>query len=133
MTSRWDRSRACSIWRVARARCRAGHGSALLATALVAAALAAPNGSAQESEEPAPPASLKTVPVPGPSAAELAEYVADKAAAIRLGKALFWDTRVGSDNRTACATCHASAGLPFLRPVIPATPPAAILDFTPAK
>jgi len=34
---------------------------------------------------------------------------------------------------TACATCHASAGLPFLRPVIPATPPAAILDFTPAK
>src|SRR5438045_1454411 len=97
-------------FRTGRARCRAGHGSALLATAVVAAALAAPNGSAQESEEPAPPASLKTVPVPGPSAAELAEYVADKAAAIRLGKALFWDTRVGSDNRTACATCHFHAG-----------------------
>src|SRR5256885_9619213 len=93
-------------FRTGRARCRARHGSALLATALVAAALAATNGRAQESEEPAPPASLKTVPVPAPSAAELAEYVADKAAAIRLGKALFWDTRVGSDNRTACATCH---------------------------
>ncbi len=31
-------------------------------------------------------------------------------AAIRLGKALFWDTAVGSDGQTACATCHFSAG-----------------------
>jgi cytochrome c peroxidase len=27
-----------------------------------------------------------------------------------LGKALFWDTQVGSDGRTACATCHFHAG-----------------------
>ena len=54
--------------------------------------------------------SLKTVPVPGPSQAELDEFVKDKNAAIQLGKALFWDARVGSDNKTACATCHFSAG-----------------------
>ncbi|MFC5512872.1 cytochrome-c peroxidase [Massilia jejuensis] len=55
--------------------------------------------------------SLKTVPVPGPSPAMLSEFVKDKKAAIQLGKALFWDTRVGSDNKTSCATCHFSAGV----------------------
>ena len=54
--------------------------------------------------------SLKTIPVPGPSAQELALYVRDKTAAIQLGKALFWDVKVGSDNKTACATCHFQAG-----------------------
>jgi cytochrome c peroxidase len=63
---------------------------------------------AQESVESM---SLKTVPVPGPSAAMLSEYVKDKQAAIQLGKALFWDARVGSDNKTSCATCHFSAGV----------------------
>src|SRR5258705_3249775 len=29
---------------------------------------------------------------------------------IVLGKALFWDVQVGSDGRTACATCHFHAG-----------------------
>ena len=53
---------------------------------------------------------LKTVPVPGPPAEVLDEFVADRAAAIQLGKALFWDPRVGSDNKTACASCHFSAG-----------------------
>src|SRR6185369_17254238 len=54
--------------------------------------------------------SLKTVPVPGPAADVLSEFVADKSAAIELGKALFWETRLGSDNKTACASCHFSAG-----------------------
>lgn len=54
--------------------------------------------------------SLKTVAVPGPTEAELAAFVRDKKAAIQLGKALFWDVKVGSDNRTACATCHFQAG-----------------------
>ena len=54
--------------------------------------------------------SLKTVPVPGPSALDLAVYIQDKAAAIQLGKALFWDVKVGSDNKIACATCHFQAG-----------------------
>ncbi|MEO5574052.1 MAG: cytochrome c peroxidase [Gammaproteobacteria bacterium] len=53
-------------------------------------------------------ASLKTVPVPEP--ANLAEFVSDKAAAIRLGKALFWDMQVGSDGIQACASCHFHAG-----------------------
>jgi cytochrome c peroxidase len=65
---------------------------------------------ANPTEAPPPLASLKTVPVPSLSGAELNDLVADKKAAIQLGKALFWDTRVGSDNRTACATCHSHAG-----------------------
>jgi cytochrome c peroxidase len=54
--------------------------------------------------------SLRSVDVPGPSAAALRELVRDKKAAIQLGKALFWDSRVGSDNKTACASCHFHAG-----------------------
>ena len=54
--------------------------------------------------------SLKTVAVPGPTQAQLAVYVRDKTAAIQLGKALFWDVKVGSDNQTACASCHFHAG-----------------------
>lgn len=38
-------------------------------------------------------------------------YVKNDAAAVALGKALFWDMRVGSDDRTACATCHHHAGI----------------------
>ena len=55
-----------------------------------------------------PPDSLKTVAIPLP---DLTSYVKDKAAAIRLGKALFWDMQVGSDGQTACATCHFSSGV----------------------
>ncbi|MCO4754623.1 MAG: hypothetical protein KC478_09070 [Bacteriovoracaceae bacterium] len=55
--------------------------------------------------------SLKPIPIPGPSDEMLGEFVRDKKAAIQLGKALFWDTRVGSDNKTACATCHFHAGI----------------------
>ena len=53
---------------------------------------------------------LRSVAVPGPSQDVLNEYIVDKTAAIQLGKALFWDIRVGSDNKTACASCHSSAG-----------------------
>ncbi len=51
--------------------------------------------------------SLKTVdipPVPG-----LENFVRNKSAAITLGKALFWDSKVGSDGQ-ACASCHFNAG-----------------------
>jgi len=54
--------------------------------------------------------SLKTVPVPGPTAAELNDLVRDRAAAIALGKAFFWEMQFGSDGFTACATCHFNAG-----------------------
>lgn len=54
--------------------------------------------------------SLKTVPVPGPTASELNNVVSNKAAAIALGKAFFWEMQFGSDGFTACATCHFNAG-----------------------
>jgi cytochrome c peroxidase len=42
--------------------------------------------------------------------ADLIDYVVNLTVAIQLGKALFWDMQVGSDNKTACATCHHKAG-----------------------
>jgi hypothetical protein len=59
-------------------------------------------------EVPPRPEGLKGVAVPEPS--NLNQFVANKAAAIRLGKALFWDMQVGSDGKTACASCHFHAG-----------------------
>jgi cytochrome c peroxidase len=64
---------------------------------------------AEEVEEPAEaPGPLSNVPIPTPP--DLDKYVKNKAAAIKLGKALFWDMQVGSDGKTACATCHWHAG-----------------------
>jgi cytochrome c peroxidase len=57
-----------------------------------------------------PLTSLKTVPVPGPSATELNALVIDKSKAIALGKAFFWEMQFGSDGATACASCHFGAG-----------------------
>ncbi|MFZ9090687.1 MAG: cytochrome-c peroxidase, partial [Planctomycetaceae bacterium] len=54
------------------------------------------------------PDALDTIEVPLPS--NLDEFVRDRDLAVVLGKALFWDMQVGSDNRTACATCHWNAG-----------------------
>ena len=54
------------------------------------------------------PKALETIPVPTPP--DLAKYVANKDAAIALGKALFWDMQAGSDGKTACASCHWHAG-----------------------
>jgi cytochrome c peroxidase len=36
--------------------------------------------------------------------------IVNTAAAVQLGKALFWDVQVGGDGKTACATCHYSTG-----------------------
>jgi len=60
-------------------------------------------------DDPPRPPSLKTVPVPEP--ANLGDFVNDRQAAIRLGKALFWDMQVGSDGVQACASCHFSSGM----------------------
>src|SRR5438067_5907669 len=54
------------------------------------------------------PRPLRRIPVPEPVHVE--QYVVDRAAAIRLGKALFWDMQVGSDGIQACGTCHFHAG-----------------------
>ena len=40
----------------------------------------------------------------------MGQIVVDRDVAIQLGKALFWDMRLGSDGQTACATCHYAAG-----------------------
>jgi len=71
----------------------------------------------------APPAaippldSLKSVANPvlpnGPAGLpsdDVKDFIANQPAAIQLGKALFWDMQAGSDNATACATCHFQAG-----------------------
>lgn len=56
-----------------------------------------------------PPGPLSTVKVPLPD--DLNSFVLDRGKAILLGKALFWDMQVGSDGRTACASCHFHAGV----------------------
>src|SRR5262245_44714506 len=53
-----------------------------------------------------PPLSTMAVPLPD----DLASFVKDVDAAVRLGKALLWDVQRGSDGLTACATCHYHAG-----------------------
>ena len=50
--------------------------------------------------------SLSREPVPQPTNG----HIIDRAAAIRLGKAFFWDIQAGSDGQVACAVCHASFG-----------------------
>jgi cytochrome c peroxidase len=49
-------------------------------------------------------ANVPLPPIPG-----LEQYIRNNDAAIRLGKALFWDAQVGSDG-VACASCHFRAG-----------------------
>jgi cytochrome c peroxidase len=54
------------------------------------------------------PGDLRAIAVPEP--ANLDDFVKDRAAAVRLGKALFWDMQLGSDGVQACASCHFRAG-----------------------
>lgn len=76
--------------------------------ALAAAAIAAIAGLAQAQNAVSPPSSLAKASRPEPS--NLGDFVANKSAAIALGKALFGDSRLGSDGKTGCASCHFSAG-----------------------
>jgi cytochrome c peroxidase len=71
-------------------------------TMLIGTAVAAPL------DLPRPMESLKNVPVPKPD--NLKEFILDEKAAIKLGKALFWDMQVGSDGVMSCASCHFHAG-----------------------
>src|SRR5215510_3452141 len=52
------------------------------------------------------PAPLASVAVPQPIGGD----IVNQAAAVRLGKALFWDIQLGGDGQIACATCHFHAG-----------------------
>lgn len=49
---------------------------------------------------------LSQEPIPQPTNG----HIANRAAAVRLGKAFFWDIQAGSDGKVACATCHQTAG-----------------------
>jgi cytochrome c peroxidase len=51
-------------------------------------------------------APLSVVTVPQPVGGD----IVDQAAAVRLGKALFWDAQAGGDGQVACASCHFHAG-----------------------
>lgn len=53
-----------------------------------------------------PPPMLTAVAPP----TNLGDFVADEAALLKLGKALFWDMQLGSDNVQSCASCHFHAG-----------------------
>ncbi len=52
---------------------------------------------------------LNQLPVPEPP--NLFQFVKDKQAAIKLGKAFFWDMQTGSDGVQACGSCHFHAGV----------------------
>jgi len=58
-------------------------------------------------ERPPPLAPLERDQVPRISPSD----VVDQDAAIRLGKAFFWDVQVGSDGQVACASCHFARGV----------------------
>ncbi|WP_292853319.1 cytochrome c peroxidase [Nostoc sp. NMS8] len=77
-----------------------------IAALIMAAVIAGNTVSAQVT--PPPLASLRSISVPQPD--NLGDFVKDKVAAIKLGKALFWDMHVGSDGQTSCASCHFHAG-----------------------
>jgi cytochrome c peroxidase len=80
----------------------------LIATAIICAWLpTVPSWSAS------PPAALFQMPlnqIPVPEPPNLFQFVKNKPAAIKLGKALFWDMQAGSDGIQSCASCHFSAG-----------------------
>jgi cytochrome c peroxidase len=55
---------------------------------------------------PAQPALLTAVAQPS----NLADFVQDETALLKLGKSLFWDMQLGSDGVQSCASCHFHAG-----------------------
>jgi hypothetical protein len=71
--------------------------------------------------------SLRLVTVSQPT--DLGRYVKDRTSLVALGKALFWDVQVGSDGRTACASCHFHAGADHRRKNQLASPPGLSTNF----
>lgn len=94
-----------------RFRARPSIGRAVIA--LFVTSLGAPLVALQQVEPPrvAPP-SLKTVTsrLNDILPTNLDQAIADRAAAVQLGKAVFWDMQLGSDGIQACASCHFHAG-----------------------
>jgi len=65
-----------------------------------------PPATAADPTASSPPPRLTAVAPP----ANLSDFVEDETALLKLGKALFWDMQLGSDGKTACASCHFHAG-----------------------
>ncbi len=86
----------------------AGGSGATAGAATGAAGASSKTGTAGTFEIPSLPLPLSSVEVPLPP--DLSYYIKDEEAAIRLGKALFWDIQAGSDGMTACASCHNFGG-----------------------
>lgn len=82
--------------------------SGAAALSLAVAVVAARPAGEPSPQRSSPVSSLKSIPIPKPQ--DLARYVRDEEALVVLGKALFWDVQVSSDNTVACATCHFHAG-----------------------
>jgi cytochrome c peroxidase len=79
------------------------------ATAMYVGAFAIVALGAQTDKRPHLPAvSLNQLVVPVPP--NIGDFIKDSDAAIRLGKALFWEVQASSDNWVACASCHFHAG-----------------------
>jgi cytochrome c peroxidase len=79
------------------------------ATAVYVGAFALVGVRAQTVKRPLVPAtSLNALTVVQPP--NIGQFIQDNAAAIALGKALFWDMQASSDNILACASCHFHAG-----------------------
>jgi cytochrome c peroxidase len=57
-----------------------------------------------------PPTLLPLNQIAVPEPPNLFQFVKNRPAAIKLGKALFWDMQAGSDGIQACASCHFAAG-----------------------
>jgi cytochrome c peroxidase len=102
--------------------CRAsGRTPMTLALTLASLAFVGVLGVAAQGGAGASLGSLRLVVVPVP--AGLDTYVRDQAVLVQLGKAFFWDVQVGSDGRTACASCHFHAGADHRRQNQLASPP----------
>lgn len=86
--------------------------TALLCILLTATGALLPTGAAWGVPGQAipPPTLLPLNQIAVPEPPNLFQFVKNKPAAIKLGKALFWDMQVGSDGIQACGSCHFSAG-----------------------
>jgi cytochrome c peroxidase len=84
-------------------------GCALAFLAAVPALAQSGSGSSGSGDGGGAPPSLRNVTVPLPG--NLDQFVQDRRALLRLGKALFWDEQTGGDGNQACATCHFSSGV----------------------
>lgn len=97
------------LWFWGRAFLKSKKTSLTLAVTIATAVITGNIVSAELAPPSQPLASLKTIPVPKPNYGNF-QFIENEAAAIRLGKALFWDMQVGSDGIQACASCHYHAG-----------------------